>query len=180
MRKQLAWMIVVSTTIGLMAAIASAGGLFDFSTGKLAATQPQPAKVPASAPATATATASAKPATPTAPPIAEHRTPPATPAPQGGAAHDAPAPTIVVAYARYGKGDRWADVTEPCRRMVHEHGLKFPRDMHRVLGTDPVPGYMKFLELSLIVNGTEMWLTIADNLQLDPMSLSTDPPPEPK
>jgi len=63
---------------------------------------------------------------------------------------------------------------------VQEHGLKFPRDMHRVLGADPVPGFMKFLELSLIINGTEVWLTVADNLQLDPINISTEPPPEPK
>jgi hypothetical protein len=177
MRKQLAWIIVGSAAIGLLAVIACAGGLFDFSAGKPAATQPQSAR----SPATGTAQSPATPTTPTAstpPPVAERRAPtsmPAAPAPQGAAA-----PTIVVAYARYGKGDRWADVTEPCRRLVHEHGLKFPRDMHRVMGTDPVPGYMKFLELSLIINGTEIWLTVADNLQLDPLNISTEPPPEPK
>lgn len=174
MRKQLAWTIVGSAAIGLLAVIACAGGLFDFSAGKSAATPLQAARPPA------TGAAAKSPATPTSPSVAERRIPTSAPAAAASAPPGAGAPTIVVAYARYGSGDRWADVTEPCRRLVREHGLKLPRDMHGVLGADPVPGFMKFLELSLIVNGTEMWLTIADNLQLDPMSLSTDPSPEPK
>jgi hypothetical protein len=155
MRKNATWIIVGAAAICLLSVIAVADELFDFGKGKPAATQPQAAK-----PATANV---GKPPPATAP---------VTPAAAG--------PSIVVAYARYGSGDRWADVTEPCKRLVNEHGLKFPRDMHRILRTDPVPGFMKYLELSLVINGVEVWLTVGDNLQLDPLNISTEPPPEPK
>ncbi|MDB5324312.1 MAG: hypothetical protein JWN40_5943 [Phycisphaerales bacterium] len=158
MRKDATWIIVGAAAICLLSVIAVADGLFDFARGKPAATQPQAAK-----PTTANV---AKP-------------PPAT-APVAPPAQAAAGPSIVVAYARYGSGDRWADVTEPCKRLVSEHGLKFPRDMHRILRTDPVPGFMKYLELSLVINGVEVWLTVGDNLQLDPLNISTEPPPEPK
>jgi hypothetical protein len=52
--------------------------------------------------------------------------------------------------------------------------------MHRILDADPTPGYMKYLELSLVINGAEVWLTVADNLQLDRLNLSTEPPPDPQ
>jgi hypothetical protein len=84
--------------------------------------------------------------------------------------------TVVVISARYGAGDAWVDVTPQVQRLVLEHGLKLPRDLHKTFGADPVPGFMKYVEMSLVVNGLEMWVTVADSLQLNTFSLSTTPP----
>jgi hypothetical protein len=169
MRNRAVQVIVAVAAFGLIfAVIAFAGGIFDFAPANkpAAATQPQPAKPTPAAPAPS--------------PSAQPADRPALAPTAAGQAAPAAAPSIIVAYARYGSGDRWADVTEPCKRLIRDNGLKFPRDMHHFLGADPVPGRMKFLELSLVINGTEIWLTVADNLQLDPLNISTQPPPEPK
>jgi hypothetical protein len=99
-------------------------------------------------------------------------------APAKGAAPGAGTPTVVVISARYGFGDAWVDVTPQVQQLVREDGLRLPRDLHKVFKADPTPGFMKYVEMSLIVNGVEMWVTAADSLQLNALSLSTTPPAE--
>jgi hypothetical protein len=95
------------------------------------------------------------------------------------------APFVEVRTARYGYGDRWADVTDACKAMVRGDTLTLPVNLHRPLGADPAPGFMKYVEMVVVVNGTDVHLTVADSLQLTTLRLSSPaeaaaatPPPD--
>ncbi len=169
--------------IGLLAAlVALAGGALS-----KAPADPHAATRPAPATATSPQAPAAAPEAPVAPMSGAGANRPAPkptaadPAPAPPAAQPAvpAAPAIVVIHARYGSGDQWADVTERVRQLVLDDGLKLPRNLHKTLGVDPVPGFMKYLDLSLTINGAEVYLTVGDNLQIDPLTARSTPPPAP-
>ena len=80
-------------------------------------------------------------------------------------------PLLEVKSARYGSGDNWVDVTGQCRKLVNHGILVLPKDLHTIFEVDPDPGYMKYVDLVLIINGAEVKMTVADNLQLMPLRL---------
>jgi hypothetical protein len=92
----------------------------------------------------------------------------------------AAAPIIVVKWARYGSDNRWADVTEECQRLLRDDALTLPRNLHKILNADPVPGFMKYVDLTLVINGVEVQMTVADNLELTPLQLAVKPRGEAK
>ena len=80
-------------------------------------------------------------------------------------------PVLEVKSARYGSGDNWVDVTGQCRKLVRYGILVLPKDLHTTFEVDPDPGFMKYVDLVLIINGAEVKMTVADNLQLIPLRL---------
>jgi len=94
-------------------------------------------------------------------------------------------PFLDIRTARYGYGDRWADVTGACRNLIRGETLTLPMNLHRAMGVDPAPGFMKYVELVVAINGADVHLAIADSLQLTSLRLSSPadaaaatPPPD--
>lgn len=81
--------------------------------------------------------------------------------------------SINIKSARYGNNGNWVDVTERCRALVNHGKLILPQDLHTTLDVDPNPGYMKYVEMIVVVNGAEIRMTVADNLQLTPLQMTT-------
>lgn len=80
---------------------------------------------------------------------------------------------LSVKSARYGRGSNWVDVTEQIRALSRNGSLVLPKNLYTTLDVDPDPGYMKYVEMVLVINGEEVQMRVADNLQLEPLRLVT-------
>jgi hypothetical protein len=78
---------------------------------------------------------------------------------------------IRVESARYGRDDVWVDVTPQVRELVNADTIVFPRDLHATFNVDPIPGRMKYVEMTIIVDGRVMEMTVGDSLHVTPLRL---------
>ena len=78
---------------------------------------------------------------------------------------------IRVESARYGRDDEWTDVTPQVRALINGDTIVFPRDLHKTFNVDPVPGRMKYVDMTLIVDGRVMEMRLGDSLHLTPLRL---------
>ena len=69
-------------------------------------------------------------------------------------------PLLVIKSARYGAGDRWADVTEVLRAAVRNNSLQI--EASNSLAGDPAPGVVKQLELVYSLDGQEFSLRVRE------------------
>ena len=78
---------------------------------------------------------------------------------------------IRIESARYGRDDQWADVTPQVRGLVNGDTIVFPRDLQGTFNVDPVPGRMKYVEMTIIVDGRPVEMTVGDSLHVTPLRL---------
>ena len=78
-------------------------------------------------------------------------------------------PPIMVISARFGAGDRWVNVTDQFREMVHDDVLKFPTFMSDALGVDPYPRVAKYVDIVLMLNGVPVRMAVGENHFTDPL-----------
>ena len=78
---------------------------------------------------------------------------------------------IRIESARYGRDDEWVDVTPQVRGLIKGDTIVFPRDLQATLKVDPVPGRMKYVEMTLIIDGRPVEMTLGDSLHLTPLRL---------
>ena len=82
-----------------------------------------------------------------------------------------PSSGIRVESARYGRDDQWVDVTPQVRGLVDGDTIVFPRDLHTTFNVDPIPGRMKYVEMTIVVDGRVMEMTVGDSLHVTPLRL---------
>ena len=78
---------------------------------------------------------------------------------------------VRVESARYGRDDVWVDVTPQVRGLINGDTIVFPRDLHATFNVDPIPGRMKYVEMTIIVDGRVMEMTVGDSLHVTPLRL---------
>jgi hypothetical protein len=78
---------------------------------------------------------------------------------------------IRIESARYGRDDEWVDVTPQVRGLVSGDTIVFPRDLQATFNVDPIPGRMKYVEMTVVVDGRVMEMTVGDNLHVKPLRL---------
>ena len=78
---------------------------------------------------------------------------------------------IRIESARYGRDKEWADVTPQVRGLVSGDTIVFPRDLQATFNIDPVPGRMKYVEMTIIVDGRPMEMTVGDSLHVTPLRI---------
>ena len=78
---------------------------------------------------------------------------------------------ILIKSARYGRDDQWVDVTPQVRGLVNGDTIIFPRDLHATFNVDPVPGRMKYVDMTVIMDGRVVEMTVGDNLNITPLRL---------
>jgi hypothetical protein len=78
---------------------------------------------------------------------------------------------ILIESARYGRDDQWVDVTPQVRGLVSGDAIVFPRDLQATLGVDPIPGRMKYVEMTIVIDGRVMEMTVGDSLHVTPLRI---------
>jgi hypothetical protein len=78
---------------------------------------------------------------------------------------------IRIESARYGRDNVWVDVTPQVRSLVAGDTIVFPRDLQGTLHVDPVPGRMKTVEMTIILDGRVMEMSVGDNLNITPLRI---------
>ena len=78
---------------------------------------------------------------------------------------------IRIESARYGRDEVWVDVTPQVRALINGDTIVFPRDLQATLNVDPIPGRMKYVEMTIIVGGQVMDMTVGDSLHVTPLRL---------
>ena len=78
---------------------------------------------------------------------------------------------IRIESARYGRDNVWVDVTPQVRGLIAGDTIVFPRDLQGTLHVDPVPGRMKTVEMTIIIDGRPMEMSVGDNLNITPLRL---------
>ena len=78
---------------------------------------------------------------------------------------------IRIESARYGRDNEWVDVTPQVRGLVSGDTVVFPRDLQATFNVDPVPGRMKFVDMTVVVDGRVIEMTVGDNLNITPLRL---------
>ena len=81
-------------------------------------------------------------------------------------------PPLMVVSARYGGKDRWANVTDAMRELVKDGELAIPQNLSAVLGVDPFPNSLKFIELIVMINGVPARIFTVENADGPPITIS--------
>jgi hypothetical protein len=78
---------------------------------------------------------------------------------------------IRIESARYGRDNEWVDVTPQVRGLVSGDTIVFPRDLQATFNVDPVPGRMKSVQMTIVIDGRVVEMTVGDNLNITPLRL---------
>jgi hypothetical protein len=84
-------------------------------------------------------------------------------------------PPLMVVSARYGSGEHWANITDPVREMVKNGVLALPQKLFIEVGVDPTPGFMKYIDLIVMIDGVPMRIFTAENEEADPLRVAAEP-----
>jgi hypothetical protein len=86
-------------------------------------------------------------------------------------------PPLMVVSARYGAGTHWANITDSVREMVKGGTLALPQNFSAAVGVDPLPGFLKSIDLIVIVDGVPMRIFTAENETAPPFMIASERAP---